>query len=113
MRGHDQIIAMRLKGYVPEFLHIDDFEEPNPFLEWQKKFEEDFTPVVCVSKDQLEMLDFRFLIGLTVNITSESESRAKKLFEIAKKAGAKTVMAGYVVIKGEKATTEWTDLWQI
>jgi len=112
MRGHEEIIKMRLEGYVPDYINLDDFAKPNPMIEWQKKFGETFTPIVCVSGDQLAMLDLRFLVNLTVNITSESEQRAKKLFDLAKKAGAKTVVAGYVVINGEKATTEWMDLWQ-
>jgi len=111
MRGHEEIIKMRLKGFVPDYVNLDDFAEPNPMIEWQKKFDETFTPIVCVSGNQLEMLDLRFLVNLTVNITSEIEQRAKTLFDLVKKAGAKTVIAGYVVIKGESAKTEWMESW--
>jgi hypothetical protein len=111
MRGHEEIIKMRMQGYAPDYINLDDFAKPNRMIDWQKKFDESFTPIVCVSGDQIEMLDLRFLVNLTVNITSENEQRAKKLFDRAKKAGAKTVIAGYIVIKGESGKTEWMESW--
>jgi hypothetical protein len=108
MRGQDGIINMRKKGLVPSLINIDDFDFKSPLTNWE---EQDDVPTVCVHQDVLEMLDLRFLIGMTVNITSCSEERAKKLFHLCKKAKAKNVIAGHTVRVGEVCKTGWMDFY--
>ena len=104
MRGQDKIINMRKEGYIPHIVHIEDTDQPEPIV-----VSMELPPVVCVHKDNLEMLDLRFLIGLKVFISSESEERAKVLFQLCKKAKAQWVMAGHTIRKGDRYTTGWTE----
>ena len=108
MRGQDGIIKIRMQGLAPALINIDDYSFKSPLTDWEEK---DQTPTVCVHKDVLEMLDLRFLIGMTVNISSASEDRAKRLFDLCKKARAKKVISGHVITKGEVSKTGWMDFY--
>jgi hypothetical protein len=46
-----------------------------------------------VDGDNLITLDLRYTVGLQVHISSDSEKRAKMLFELCKKHSATTVIA--------------------
>ena len=106
MRGHEEIIKMRMKGKAPELVYLDDFE--SALSDWQQL---EIEPVVSLNNDILESLDLRFLVGLNVCVTSRSEIRAKRLFEACKAAGAKWVGASHTVMKGEIAQTGWMEIY--
>jgi hypothetical protein len=101
MRGHEPILAMRKAGTAPSFVFINDFHcQPardwsNPGVKYGEQWPADHA-TVSTAGDALSSLDLRFLVGLKVSISSESEGRAKALFELCKKAGAKTVAACHV-----------------
>ena len=60
----------------------------------------------------MELLDLRFLLGLRVSISSDSECRAKALFEAAKRFGA--IAVGAVHVKAGRPTWEqdgWMEVW--
>jgi hypothetical protein len=98
MRGHEPIIAMRKAGKTPKTVFINDFPCPtshdwhNPGDKYSEVWPADHA-TVSTAGDALSGLDFRFLVGLTVIISAETESRAKALFLKAKRFGAKTVAA--------------------
>ena len=87
MKGHDGIIAMRMKGYKPRAVFINDYPCKT---DWEEFGE---IPTVCVSGDNLITLDLRYTVGLQVHISSDSEKRAKTLLELCKKHSATTVIA--------------------
>ena len=101
MRGHEPIIAMRKAGTTPSIVFINDFpcqtarDWHNPGEKYGEVWPADHA-TVSTAGDALSSLDLRFLVGLTVSITSESESRAKALFAKAKWFGANTVAACHV-----------------
>jgi hypothetical protein len=107
MRGHEHIIALRLKRLMPEAIFIDDYSFPSPNIDWHENGE---FPHVCVKGDAIETLDLRFLIGTQVHISTESESRGKALLKACKKHGATTVIACQTVQTGpEKFETKWME----
>jgi hypothetical protein len=115
MRGHEPIIAMRKSGIAPKIVFVNDFpcktsrDWHNPGEKYGEEWPADHA-TVSTAGDALSSLDLRFLIGLTVSISSESESRAKALFAKAKWFGAKTVAATH--IKNINCTESgWTEVF--
>ena len=99
---------MRQQGLAPTIISLDDLSFPSPLTDWE--IYGDY-PTVCVHKEAIERLDLRFLVNMVVSITSDSEDRAKRLFNACKAAGAKTVAACHTKMNGEKSTTGWTEIW--
>lgn len=88
MRGHDKLIALRLKGRKPRIVFVNDYPCD---IDW---FENPGSAVtVCTAGDDLQTIDLRFLVGLTVSVSSPTENRAKALFEACKRYAA-VVAAG-------------------
>lgn len=106
MKGHEGIIQMRMKGQAPELVYLDDFE--STLSDW---VENQTTPTVSLKNDNVETLDLRFLVGLSVCVTSRTEDRAKRLFKACKAAGAKWVGASHTEVYGYKAKTGWMELY--
>jgi len=106
MKGHEKIINLRMQGKVPELVYLDDFE--SALSDWEDL---GTNPVVTLTNDLPEALDLRFLVGLRVSVTSQSEDRAKRLFNACKEAGAKWVAASHTGMHGEMAKTGWMDFY--
>lgn len=88
MRGHDKLIELRIKGRKPRIVFVNDYPCD---IDW---FENSGSAVtVCTAGDDIATLDLRFLVGLTVSVSSPEENRAKALFE-ACKGYAAVVAAG-------------------
>ena len=98
MLGHESIIAMRKSGRAPKVVFINDYPCQTA-LDWQNPgdpYGEEWPAdhaTVSTWDTPLSSLDLRFTVGLMVIISSESESRAKAIFEKAIASGAKTVSA--------------------
>lgn len=90
MKGHDELIAERMAGRAPEWVVVNDYPCKTDWAKWGDM------PTICVHGDNLAKLDFRFLVGLKVNVTSPIEARAKDLLRRFKDAGAKLVAAGHI-----------------
>lgn len=103
MRGHENIVAMRLQGLKPAgHVSLTDGSIPAKHLRWE--YPEDARhPAVCTDGDPVEALDLRFLIGLAVHIRGDNQNRIKQLAAKARAAGAEMV-ACFV---GDKAAI-WT-----
>ena len=91
MRGHEKLIEMRKQRLKPEIVFINDYK---CFTDWHKYAEDAVT--ICVAGDVVQLLDLRYLVGLTVTISSPSEVRAKALFDKCKAAGALVVAACHI-----------------
>lgn len=104
MRGHEKIIAMRLRGKAPEVVFLNDWPCETDWAEWGE------FPTVCVAGDSIPLLDLRFLIGLTVSISSDSEERAKALFEACKAVPVAVVVSLH--IDGNSAAKTWGRMWK-
>lgn len=89
MRGHTQVIEMRKAGYKPPIVFLDDWPSND---KWRQ---EDDHPQISIIDEKPQHADLRFLIGLRVNITCSTESRAKAFFEAAKAAKAEIVACGW------------------
>ena len=96
MRGHKEITDKRIAGYKPQIVFINDF----------KCYDADDT--VSTAGDTIRELDLRFLHGLVVSISSDTEKRAKELFNACKQAGCKTVAANHVTRLGQPG---WAEIW--
>ena len=87
MRGHQEIIEQRKRRLTPVFVFLNDYPcDTNWFTN------ADYATVCCAG-DNLASLDLSFLHGLKVSISSDSEKRARELFEACKQAGASSVAA--------------------
>ena len=106
MRGQEKIIESRISGYTPAIVFMNDYPCKT---DW---FEQRDHATVCTYGDPISSMDVRFLVGLKVSISATDEARAKALFELAKKAGAKTVGACHVQrgVPGWKQSG-WADVW--
>ena len=115
MIGHEPIIAMRKRGTTPKIVFINDFpcqtsrDWHNPGKKFGQQWPADHA-TVSTAGDPLSSLDLRFLVGLTVSISSESEIRAKAIFAKAKWFGAKTVAATHIK-PGIRITSGWTEVF--
>lgn len=80
MKGDRELIAMRRAGQKPSVVWVSDFP---------RKTMDGLT--VCVHGDTPELLDLRFLVGVTVLAESSDQRRLERLVE-ACKAHAKRVV---------------------
>ena len=116
MRGHESIIAMRKSGIAPKIVFINDFPCQtshywrNPGDKFRQEWLADHATVSTVG-DALSSLDLRFLVGLTVSISSESELRAKAIAAKAKWFGAKTVAACHVQPGSPYKQAGWSEIY--
>jgi len=107
MRGHETIIRLRSAGKRPAFVFVNDWPCQTDWLETGEH------ATVCTAGDAIPSLDLRFLVGLRVSVSSQSEERAKALFEACKAAGVE--MVGAVHVKPEKRPYEqdgWVEVWK-
>jgi hypothetical protein len=89
MRGHTELIEMRLQGLKPELVFLNDWPLNN---KWRQPND---SPEVSIHDEMPARADLRFLVGLRVSISCRTESRAKAFFEAAKAAGAEIVTSGW------------------
>lgn len=90
MRGHENIIAMRIRHIAPKIVFINDFPCRT---DWQDHGD---YATVCTHADPVYSLDMRFLTGLAVSISASTETRAKALFERVKQAGARVIASAEI-----------------
>lgn len=85
MRGHEDLIAMRMAGRKPEIVFINDFPCRTDWLTWGDH------ATVCVSGDSVVDMDLRFVLGLTVSVAAQTGARASRIAQICKNNGAAVV----------------------
>lgn len=109
MRGHENVIQVREQGLKPAgVVWLCDHPVKPDFLEWRYR-DDGRSPTVCTHGDQLESIDLRFLVGLTVEVCGEDAKRVKALAVKARKAGAESVTAsaGGKVAMWKKGDAKW------
>ena len=107
MRGHEHLIDMRKAGQRPAIVFINDFPCQTDWADWGDH------ATVCVHGDSLSNMDLRFVVGMTVSVSSFDESRAKRIADACKQAGARIVAGAHAIRINEiQTTTGWADVWQ-
>lgn len=107
MTGHEQLIRVRKHGLKPAGLvYVDDYPVRPVFLDW---LQNKTMPTVCTHGADVDALDLRCLLGLSVQVTGGSMARVKKIAAAARKAGADTVFAsvGDKCAVWQKGDAEW------
>lgn len=94
MRGHEPIIAKRLRGWVPSCVWIDDgCDGLRLWRDWPTLREFSDQPHVEVEpKDRPKRLDLRFAAGLQVWLHGSDAGRVQALTEALVSVGAKRVL---------------------
>ncbi len=88
MKGHEDLIQMRIQGMKPQVVFINDYP---CHTDWYKNREH--CTIQVDQTDAPETLDLRFLVGMVVSVSADDKSRAQRLFEACKKAHAKQIIA--------------------
>lgn len=103
MRGHQQLIKLRISGFTPNGVWVNYGEDKNNnCLHWTKW--DDTLPypeIEILPIENINQLDLRFSVGLTVHLTTkENYEKANKLHKAFLAAKAKrviTVCDGYLI----------------
>lgn len=110
MRGHDRIIALRLRGGVPSCgVHVatDDADSHWPAV-WQKLCRDlgmrpSAYEVHIGQAENLRTLDLRFAIGIDVQVTGMLSIRVHAVVAAFTRAGARTVRGLVSIPKGRES----------
>lgn len=118
MRGHEQIIRMRVAGQKPAIVFMCDFLTPksldwhNPGEKYGEKWLPDHATVEFEPTERIERLDLRFLNGLRVSLSCSTENRAKALSDACKRHGATMVAATHAIeVNPHRFESGWTEIW--
>lgn len=108
MRGHEPLIALRRRGLKPALVDID--LEPCPWRNWSTWPEWTTVPQIEVQPtDSIQLLDLRFLVGLTVQVSGFDGPRVWAMFEACRAAGAARVLAFAQVASADGLTARTTE----
>jgi len=92
MKGHENLIKMRLAGKKPNAIWVYLRAYPNWIFNWE--FACPDKPEVFISpEDNIRLLDLRFAVGLTVHIIGNDEVRTRAVLSALVAANAKRVIA--------------------
>lgn len=97
MKGHQQLIDMRLRGRLPLSLYIGVDEV------WPRWFTSDWTTETCHGsgvhahvlvepEDLIDRLDLRFVVGMTVQVSGDEDARVKAVGMRCLEEGASRVV---------------------
>jgi hypothetical protein len=88
MTGHQQLIAMRLRGKRPAHVSLWDI----PTANWSANPETHAFPDIHIQPEDIpERLDLRFLVGLPVFVNVDDLGLLKRLVLACERAGASRV----------------------
>lgn len=89
MIGHEQIIALRLRGYKPEQVWVYVFNaEPQYFPSTHPalNLQNGFRAEIHIVPTDRGILDFRFLVGLVVHLSGTDERRVMQILRQIERA---------------------------
>lgn len=93
MRGHKALVAMRLKGRKPAMVWFDaDYPKLPMADDWQED-RPDHAHLQIDRHENVETLDLRCLVGLTVFVDGQDVRRVVAVRDACIKAGAERVIA--------------------
>lgn len=99
--GIDQIVALRMAGGNPGLIWLEDERVPR-YIAAECPF------IVELNGKDLDLVDWRFLVGLTVSGSSPSLRRAKKLFDLCCENGASVVFVAHTPTSyAERKKDDW------
>jgi len=102
MRGHEALIAMRLKRRVPALVWIStDPDRLKAWRDWQH-VSPHRAEVQIDEADPLNRLDLRFVIGLTVQVQGQRRERVEALRRACIEFGAQRVITSLSEQVGER-----------
>ena len=82
MKGAEQLMKLRLEGYKPEIVQV--WVGDRDFLmtsEWPKYSDTMQYPYIDVEdKDNLDLIDFRFVVGLNVILSGDNGDRLLEVY---------------------------------
>lgn len=111
MRGHEPLAAMRKRRQRPSFVSIDVGTEPKWLVDnWHTQGLQAY--LLVEPSDQIERLDFRFVVGLLVHVSGHVNDRKRVLavYEACQRAGADRVLGGmHKNVRGQLETVEHFD----
>lgn len=88
MRGHEQVIALRNRGVVPEAVGINSTTLPTYGIDPQGFPWVDIRPT-----ENVHRLDLRFLVGIRADVWADNPERRAELAQACYAAGASEVYA--------------------
>lgn len=92
MRGHEPLIAMRLRGRRPPLVRFELDQMPwRDWADWPTWT--DTAMVEVPPSDAIGRLDLRFVVGMPVAVMGSDDGRVRAVYEAALKAGASRVLA--------------------
>jgi len=117
MRGHEPLLAMRMRGLAPEAVYID--AGPATFIasDWPEACPR-FAHLAIDDTEPLTSLDLRCVVGLFVQVSSDSPSRLAALVAACEAEGAARVIGVLMKRAGEFSRliavtdTEGVATWQ-
>jgi hypothetical protein len=101
MRGHEPLVAMRLRGHVPAAVFVDaDGTLPRSFTSgWTTPAYPGATlhaHIVIDPTDAVPLLDLRFVVGLVVHVDGADAQRVSEIGVACLEAGARRVVTAVV-----------------
>lgn len=85
MRGHDDLIKMRMMGRKPESVFFYDYPIDTDWASWGE------TPRIAIHGDDVVDMDLRFVVGLKVHVSTTRKMRGDAFFDKCVDAGAEIV----------------------
>ena len=110
MRGHQALLTLRREKKRPQGVWISHGRSPDCMV-WHLVADTlPYPEIEILPTENPEVLDLRFVVGLTVHVSGCHDYKiAKKLHEVLKQAAARRVITvcGDLIIDSE--TGEWSD----
>ena len=105
MRGHQEIIKMRMERISPKAVFVYYGEDKSKSWSNWSKYQLDFADVEILPIENINQLDLRFAVGLPVHITTrEPYQKAKALHNafLASKALRVHTVCGQILINNQE-----------
>ncbi len=91
MKGHENLIKMRLAGNKPAIVWVYLNSRRNWLFTWEFSCP-DRPEVFIEPEDNIRLLDLRFVVGLTVCLMGKEETRTRAALNALQAANAKRVI---------------------
>lgn len=106
MRGHEALIAMRMRRVRPRIVFVSAGRDPSElWRDWATETPH-MAQVEVDDEDALSGLDFRFAVGLRAVVEGGSSQRVEKIALGLIQAGCRAVVAAVVAPQGVVSVQE-------
>ena len=90
MRGHEALLAMRMRGAAPDDIHIDTV--PNGLWRDWPEWNARHAHILIEPHENVALLDLRFVVGLLVFVEGELVGRVRDVAKACADAQARRVI---------------------